>query len=123
MQQKAVYAIQLALFILYSNLIVFIGAVADEKWNVIKSFLQKADKDGNGSLSQDEFRNGLVTLGIPEEKAAAVVEWVKSVYSIFWFRDLNSSHCACPSQSWNEIDKDASGSVTLQELVAWIDSE
>ncbi len=54
--------------------------VADEKWNVIKSFLQKADqkadKNGNGSLSQDEFRNGLVTLGVTEEKAFALVEWV-----------------------------------------------
>ena len=50
--------------------------VADEKWNQIKLFLQKADKDGNGVLSQDEFRYGLVTLGVPEEKAAAVVEWV-----------------------------------------------
>jgi hypothetical protein len=54
--------------------------VADAKWNVIKLFLQKADKDGNGSLSQDEFRNGLVTLGIPEEKAAGIVEWVRSIY-------------------------------------------
>ena len=51
--------------------------VADEKWKVIKSYLQRADKDGNGSLSQDEFRNGLVTLGVPEEKASAVVEWVR----------------------------------------------
>ncbi len=49
---------------------------ADEKWNQIKLFLQKADKDGNGVLSQDEFRHGLVTLGVPEEKAAAVVELV-----------------------------------------------
>ena len=53
--------------------------VADEKWKEIKLFLQKADKDGNGSLSQDEFKNGLVTLGVPEEKAAAVVEWVCSL--------------------------------------------
>ncbi len=59
-------------------------SVADDKWNEIKSFLQKADKDGNGSLSQDEFRNGLVTLGVSEKKAAEVVELVCSfLKSIF----------------------------------------
>ena len=58
-------------------------SVADDKWNEIKSFLQKADKDGNGSLSQNEFRNGLVTLGVSEKKAAEVVELVCSFLQ-FW---------------------------------------
>ncbi len=51
---------------------------ADPRWNDIKKFLKEADTDGNGALSKDEFKKGVVaSCGVSEEEAAAIVAWVR----------------------------------------------
>ena len=63
--------------ILFSDVCMICAWCADE----IKQFLASADSDGNGVLSKEEFRKGIVKLGISDQDAAAVVDEVWSVYT------------------------------------------
>ena len=56
---------------------------ADDKWNEVKQFLASADSDGNGVLSKEEFKNGLVKLGISDADATLVTNQVLLVSSSF----------------------------------------
>jgi hypothetical protein len=42
----------------------------------VKAFLDSADKDRNGVLNKDEFKGGIVSLGVSEADAALVVKEV-----------------------------------------------
>ncbi len=53
---------------------------ADPRWNEIKKFLKSADTDGNGSLSKEEFKKGVVaSCGVSEDEADAIVAWVSII--------------------------------------------
>jgi hypothetical protein len=51
--------------------------LADPRWDEIKKFLKSADTDGNGTLSKEEFKKGVVaSCGVSEAEADNIVAWV-----------------------------------------------
>ena len=88
----------------------------------MKEFLASADSMAM-AFCKEEFKNGIVKLGVSDEDAATVVDevwFVDDQYFIFQYVQLVIRiNCQC----FNEIDKDTSGSLSIQELVAWLDSD
>jgi Ca2+-binding EF-hand superfamily protein len=50
---------------------------ADPRWNEIKKFFQSADANGDGCLSKEEFKNGVMaSCGVSDAEADSIVAWV-----------------------------------------------
>ncbi len=53
---------------------------SDPRWNEIKKFLKAADTDGNGTLSKEEFKKGVIaSCGVSESEAETIVAWVRII--------------------------------------------
>ncbi len=74
-------------------------------------------------LSRDEFKGGIASLGVSDEDAAAVVQEVLQLISFTIDKHL-LMYLSCGNvQCFEEIDKDGSGTLSIQELIAWVDSD
>ena len=49
----------------------------DPRWNEVKKFFKAADTNGDGWLSKEEYKQGVMaSSGISEEEADSFIAWV-----------------------------------------------